>query len=410
MLFLKRLAAPAALIAGLALILPALVLPALASPALALDANDFAKKLTEVFAAAGSHMVYDSASAEGERVVLDGVSMQMAGAMPAQFKGRLVVEGVREQADGGYQAQSARLNDVVVDEEGTEIAVNNVAFTDLTIAADPTADPLASMRLYKQVSLGPIAVRVSGKTVLEIAKITSNTDVGPQDKRTKSRFQVDGLKLDPAVFEDQALSKTLAGYGIDKISGQLHGEADWQLDTGRLDVVQSVLQLDKLGTLDVSGFVTGYDLDLVKQMMATQRQMQASGSEKMSMQKKDEMEQKMFAIFAQKLALGQAKVRYDDAGLVPKVLDGMAADSGMPASTLGGFYAGMAAAMAAQAGMPQTVQTQIIDGLTRFFKDPKNLTISVSPKQPVPFSSLAGLGDNPQQGAALLNPEITANQ
>lgn len=382
----------------------------LATPAMALDANDFAKKLSELFAYAGTDIAYDSATAQGDRVVLEGVRLDLGSEKPSQYKTKLVVSGVVERPDGSYTAAEARLDDIELDEEGTTISVRNIRFADLQIAADPAADPLASMRLYKQFNAGPLEVKSAGKTELEVADISANTEFSANDTIAKSRYRLDGMRLDPSAFEDAEMTKTLAAYGLETITGRFYGNADWDVNSGRLDLGQSTFELDKLGKLDVSGFITGYDLDMVKQMIAMQREMRGSDRAKMSQQQMDEMDMKLLALFGQKLKLGLLKLRYDDAGLAPKVLENMAAESGMPATALGGFYAGMAGAMAAQFGLPETVQKQISSALTRFFDNPQNLTISITPDTPIAFSKLTGLAEDPAAAAQTLNLTVVANQ
>lgn len=379
----------------------------LAGPALALDGQDFGEKLANVMTYAGAKMSFSSAKVEGQSVILEGINLEMEGEMPVKFDTRLVFDGVSETGDGGYTAQSARMDDIEIANDNFDFSLKNIVFNDITIAADPSTDPFAGMTLYKTMSAGPAWVQIEGKPAAEVEKLEASTRFNDDQTVASSNYSVTGIHLDPSALDEPQAAAMLAAYGLTTIDAKFVGSGVWNLKTGDFELNENALDVAKVGKIDFTGAITGYDLELVRKMMDLQRNYVNGEKTEAETQA---YEKEILDMFVSRLALLKAAVRYDDAGLVPFILQMMASQADMPPSAMGGFYGGMAAAMAAQAGLPEDLQTQVMEAVSAFFEDPRNITIAVNPEAPVAFSSLEAMSEDPQLAVTTLNPSIVANQ
>lgn len=379
----------------------------LAGPALALDGQDFGEKLANVMTYAGAKMSFSSAKVEGQSVILEGINLEMEGEMPVKFDTRLVFDGVSETGDGGYTAQSARMDDIEIANDNFDFSLKNIVFNDITISADPSTDPFAGMTLYKTMSAGPAWVQIEGKPAAEVEKLEASTRFNDDQTVASSNYSVTGIHLDPSALDEPQAAAMLAAYGLTTIDAKFVGSGVWNLKTGDFELKENALDVAKVGKIDFTGAITGYDLELVRKMMDLQRNYVNGEKTEAETQA---YEKEILDMFVSQLALLKAAVRYDDAGLVPFILQMMASQADMPPSAMGGFYGGMAAAMAAQAGLPEDLQTQVMEAVSAFFEDPRNITIAVNPEAPVAFSSLEAMSEDPQLAVTTLNPSIVANQ
>lgn len=397
MLFARKTILSATLVAGVFL----------AGPALALDGQDFGEKLANVMTYAGAKMNFSSAKVEGQSVILEGINFEMDTKTPVKFDTRLVFDGVSETGDGGYTAQSARMDDVDISEDNFSFSLKNIVFNGISIVADPASDPLSGMSLYKSMSAGPALVRVDGKQAAEVELIEASTDFSAGRTMASSKYNVTGIHIDPSALDDPQAAGMLAAYGLTTIDATITGSGVWNLESGDFELTQNALDVAKVGKINFTGAITGYDLELVRKMMDLQRNY-VNGDKSDAQTQAYETE--ILDLFVSRLALLKAAIRYDDSGLVPFILQMMASQADMPQSSMGGFYGGMAAAMAAQAGLPEDLQTQVMEAVSAFFTNPKNITIAVNPEAPVAFSSMEAMGDDPQLAVTTLNPSIVANQ
>lgn len=395
---------------ALATALAGLVFVCGANSAFAVDSTDFAKKLEANFTQPSLSVSFDQTTASGDTVTVSGLTLSPTDEDPLHLPATIVFTGVKETADGGYTADKATVADIDFTKEGADFSAHNIVITGIALAADPKSDILASLKLYKELTLGPVSVKSKEVPVFTIANVVSTNTMRDDGKSYDNTYALTGLHADLSQVDEPEAEQTLAQLGLTGIDGSVTGKSHWNIESGQLDINELKFAFDHLGTFDLTGFVTGYDRDTLKALHDMQTKVAAIDE---SADRDDEKTTQTLSAFQQvvaRMGLGKLALRYDDAGLMPKLMKFLADQSGSTPEMMSTVYAGMLPAFAAQMGLPQETQVMLLNAATAFLKDPKSLTISVAPDAPVPFMALAATAQQPAALVKLLNLNIAANQ
>src|SRR5690606_30903350 len=112
---------------------------------------------------------------------------------------------------------------------------------------------------------------------------------------------------------------------------------------------------------------------------------------------------------AQQLSVRNLTVRFDDNSLTQKLLEYYAKQQGSDAQMLGTQIKMLVPLMATQLKNPEFAQ-QLAAAADKYFSDPKSLTLTASPDQPVNFASIAATASlDPTKLIQLLKVSISAN-
>jgi hypothetical protein len=111
---------------------------------------------------------------------------------------------------------------------------------------------------------------------------------------------------------------------------------------------------------------------------------------------------------AQALSIGGASLRYDDAGLAPKLLDMFAAQSGVERAQFVEGLKSMVPAMIAESGVP-ALNDVVVPPVSAFLDDPQNLEVALKPASPTSVLVLAAAAANPAGLIQALGLSVTAN-
>jgi hypothetical protein len=112
---------------------------------------------------------------------------------------------------------------------------------------------------------------------------------------------------------------------------------------------------------------------------------------------------------AQQLIYNGASIRFDDAGITAKALDFAGKQQGVDGKQMAQSLKGMMPMMLGAMNMPD-LQKQIEAAVGTYLDDPKSLTVSANPAQPLPAPQIMGaaMGD-PANLVKTLNVQVTAN-
>lgn len=159
------------------------------------------------------------------------------------------------------------------------------------------------------------------------------------------------------------------------------------------DMSKFTVKVDKFGTLDTNfrfgglGFLT----DLVG--MPANELVKGGMSERI----------------LSEMTFGRLVISYTDAGAANYALDMMAKQSGMERGQMAAQYVAQFDAMRAQFGEVPALN-ELSQSLSVFLQDPKSLTISFKPKEPVPLQTISAMGlAAPGQLATTLGMSSKAN-
>ena len=111
----------------------------------------------------------------------------------------------------------------------------------------------------------------------------------------------------------------------------------------------------------------------------------------------------------QALTLTGSSLRYDDAGLAPKLLDMFAAQSGADRATFVEGLKAMVPQLVGQAGIPALTDL-VVPAANAFLDDPKSIEVAVRPATPTTLLVLSAAAANPAGLISAIGLAVTANQ
>ncbi len=382
---------------------------ALGGGAFAQEARDFADKFSETIKIiAAVDVQFGSAVADGDTIVLSGINIPaLDSERGAELLDRtLTFVGVTETPEGGYLAQSMTIDDLDYTADGVNLVVRNVTFSDIRIAAEPGADVLETMLLYRGMSAGPMSVTIEDDKVFSIDSITVDAEYDEAASVYSSSYTVDAIYGDLSKIEDKEATDFLEAFGLSELNARMDGEAVWNLGEGRMIVTESSVTIENIGKLNFAVDIGGYTLELVEQIQETSQEMaeidpSSSEYEARSMQ--------MMMGMVSGLTLNSASIRFDDDSLTTKFMEFIMEEEGITRKEFISGVANMAPQMLSMLGAPE-LEEQIARAVSAYLKDPQSFEISVNPAEALQFLVLAGGMANPAAAIELLNLQVTANE
>jgi hypothetical protein len=179
----------------------------------------------------------------------------------------------------------------------------------------------------------------------------------------------------------------------------------WSMADGHLNITEFLFDFAEQGALNVTADVTGVTPEVLEQFNTMQANM-AAGDEMTEEMAQAQMMQGMAIM--QGVSIVGASVRYDDAGLVGKLLDYYAAESGADrASFVEGLKSALPA-MVAQSGIPALTDV-VVPPVSAFLDNPESLEIKVAPPSPTSALVLMAAAANPAGLITALGLVIEAN-
>jgi len=111
----------------------------------------------------------------------------------------------------------------------------------------------------------------------------------------------------------------------------------------------------------------------------------------------------------QALTLTSSSLRYDDAGLAPKLLDMFAQQSGADRAQFVEGLKAMVPQMVGQLGV-QPLTDMVVPAVNAFLDDPQSIEVAVKPATPTTLLVLSAAAANPAGLISALGLAVTANQ
>jgi hypothetical protein len=352
-----------------------------ASAALALDANDFASKLTQQYAAgSAAKLVLGAATVNGNDVTFAGFTITPKDDKPVEVKTPLTFHNVAEGGDGSYTADSLTVPDVDYTDEGVEFSAKNIVLSHLYVGSAPTADPLQSSRAFGGLSVGPITVSKGGAPMASIAQITVNNSFKPSQTEAQltgieSNGTASGISVDLTKIDDADAKAQAEAFGVTQLNGTIAETASWSMPDGHLKISEMSVGFDELGKLSLAVDVTGYTPELVQALSTAGQAMSASDNNGQATM------QLMAA--AQKLFVNGVSLRFDDASLTSKMLAFYAKQAGVPAEAFVQGLIASAGAMTSGMGLPPALAGLAQATIVAYLQNPKSLEIRLQPAAPV---------------------------
>lgn len=388
-----------ALLAGAAL-------ATLASPAFALDGADLLAKLNATYATSGVSISSSNVTADGSTVTLEGAQMTATGSEAPIKLGTITMEGVEEDGDGGYTVETVSFEDINVTEAETTVTAKDLSISGVSIPGKVVPGTLESLLMYESASTGPVSVAAKGKEVFSMSGMEANVTRMDDDAGLEFDATMSDLKADLTSVEDPKTKEALDKIGLHTLDGKVSMSGSWELASGKLAVDEYAFDFKDVGRLNLSLAFSGYTLDFLKNMQEALKTAEANPNKE---EANAAMGMAMMGL-VQQLTFDKASISFEDASITKKLLDYAGSEQGVTGDQMAQSLKGLVPIMIAQLNMPD-LQNQISAAVNTYLDDPKSLTISAEPKEPVPFPMIMGAAMGaPQTIPQVLGVTVTANQ
>jgi hypothetical protein len=380
-------------------------LASLASPALALDGADLVAKLNATYATSGVSIGYSNASVDGSTVKLEGTELTVTGGKAPAKIGDVTLEGVEEDGSGGYTIETVSFPDINVTEDGSTVTASDLSIGGVTVPATAATGTLDSLLMYETASSGPITVSNKGKEVFSLSGMEATVTRQEGDAGLDFEATFSDLKADLTQAEDPKAKDTIQKLGMQTLEGEITMSGSWELASGTFGIEEFAFDFKDVGRLNIGLELSGYTLDFIKGM---QEAMKASEANPNKEEANAALGMSMMGL-VQQLTFNSASVTFEDASLTKKLLDFAGAEQGVTGDQMAQSLKGLVPIMIAQLNMPD-LQNQISAAVNTYLDDPKSITISAEPENPVPFPMIMGAAMGaPNTIPQVLGVTITAN-
>ena len=360
-------------------------LATLASPAFALDGADLMAKLNATYATSGVSINSSNVAVDGSTVTLEGAELKATGAEAPVKLGTITMEGVEEDGEGGYAIETVSFQDINVTEADTTVTATDIALNGVTIPGKAATGTLESLLMYESATAGPVSVTAKGKEVFSMSGMEANIKRMDADAGLEFDATLSDLKADLTTVEDPKAKDTLAKLNMQTLEGKVSMSGSWELASGKLAVDEYAFDFKDVGRLNLALEFSGYTLEFLKGMQEALKAAEANPNKE---EANAAMGMSMMGL-VQQLTFNSASISFEDASITKKLLDYAGSEQGVSGDQMAQSLKGLVPIMLAQLNMPE-LQNQISEAVNTYLDDPRSLTISAEPKDPVPFPMIMG--------------------
>jgi hypothetical protein len=328
-------------------------------------------------------LTYTDATANGDDVVISGVSVSGDGdtaSVPS-----IVITGAVPRDKGGFTAAKMVLDNGTMTSDGQNVTWQTASVENVTIPSPDEIKAKARVAPFTSVAIGGLNVQGGDMPApLDIAQIAvslqSEEDGTPRDVTT----QINGIAVTSAFFGDGQAKAVLGALGYDKFLINVVADGAYEHTSDTLTVRGFTIDAVDVGKLAIEGKFLGVALSKLANS-STAKDVQSSGK------------------------LDHLTIRFDNSGIVQRVIAMQAQAAGVKPED---FVAqiSMALPLMLNAIGNQPLQDKIAAAAAAFLKDPKSITVSASPAEPVPFTTIMSTAQTaPNTLPDVLVVDITAN-
>ncbi|KAB2714120.1 hypothetical protein F9K88_00540 [Brucella intermedia] len=372
------------------------------SAAMAADANAVAERIKALYAKQGGELSFANVQASGSDIVLQGTKIKLPTIGEKETAiGDVTLQNVQDAPDGGYSIEQVTVPDLALGGEtdkNDKAEMKGLALQNVHIPSEKAKGPLDSIVMYDKLKVDEILFGTPGKDGATVKGFDLSLDT--TNKAEKIGYVWTIANID-ATFEKGG-KNPLAPLDMNTFNGSLTSKGSWSPTSGDTSLDQLELEAKELGKINITGSLGGYDLAFLEAVQKTQENMSKADADK------DAAGLAILGL-AEQLNLKNLSIRFDNDTLTQKVLDYYAKQQGADGKQLGEQMKMMVPLMATQLKNPEFAQ-QLKVAADKYFTDPKSLTISASPDQPVTFASIVATASlDPTKIIQLLKISVDAN-
>jgi len=373
------------------------------SMAMAADANAVAERIKALYAKQGGELSFANVKADGSDVILESTKIKLATLSKHELPvGDVVLENVQDAQGGGYSIEKVTVPDLNLPadnaDKNNKAVIKDMSMENVLIPSEKATGALDAMVFYDKMKIGEMAFGTPGKdgATVKDFEVTLNS----ADRSEKIDYAMTIANID-ANFEKGG-KNPLAPLNMDTFNGSVTSKGTWLPKSGDASLEQLQIDAKELGKIDIHGAIGGYDLAFLEAVQKTQQNMTKADADK------DAAGLAILGL-AEQLSLKNLTIRFDNDTLTQKLLDYYGKQQGSDGEALGKQLKLMVPLMATQLKNPEFAQ-QLKVASDKYFDDPKSLTLTASPDQPVSFASIVATASlDPTKIIQLLKVGVDAN-
>ncbi|WP_108660395.1 hypothetical protein [Acuticoccus kandeliae] len=244
---------------------------------------------------------------------------------------------------------------------------------------------------FDRVAVENVEARAESGDLVTIASMIATIEERDLSKGAGGSVAIEGLGFDVGLWEEPAASQMRA-LGYDAMSIDFTASGRWQADTGRAEISDVRVAIDDLGTLTLTSDLSGLTANTVASLQA--------GITDIG----------QLLPLLQSVTIADLSLAYTDAGLTPRVIDQLAANSNAPREAVTQALVATIPDALSILNAPSFTQS-VVDAAKTFLDAPGTLSLKASPASPVSMAQLMGaVMMGPQMIPSLLNLEISARK
>ncbi|PXA99175.1 hypothetical protein DMC47_04580 [Nostoc sp. 3335mG] len=387
---------------------------ALMQPAMAVDAQTFVDRLAAVYKVGGYDIAFGAASMDGDTITVDGATVTVKGmeSDPWTIDTELTFSGVADADDGGFTAETLTIPDVDTDfsdEPAGHLTLSDITASDIYLPPEDKINMTALLASVGSLTTGPLNVTRNGADFMSIDSIEAVNEFTYDDADAltdiRSTFEVAGIWADlkSVSAEDPQAAPVIAALGLGEINGSINQTMTWDMTDGRMVVEDFLFDFADVGALNFKADISGFTPAVLEKINAMDTSADPASEEAQAQQMMVGME------LLQSLTLAGASLRYDDAGLAPKLLDMFASQSGADRASFVEGLKAMAPQLVGQAGIPQLTEL-VVPAVNAFLDEPGSIEVAVRPATPTTLLVLSAAAANPAGLISAVGLGVTANE
>jgi hypothetical protein len=377
----------------------------LAGPAFAFDGNDLVKKINDaLYVQQDTGLVAGSVTVDGNNVTLADSRFELGGDQGSLPLGTIEMQGVEEDG-GGYTIDTVTFENIDLRQDKTEVTASGISISGMYVPADVNGNTLNAVMLYDEARVGPVDVKIDGKSLMSIGSSVLTTDISEDEKSLDFDVQIADVKGDLGSIDDPKAKQAVTDLGITSLDGRISMAGRWDMDPGTLALEEYVLDFANVGRLDVAFSLSGYTLDFIRSANETARAMEANPNKEEAQQAANLA---MLGLM-QRLTFNSAQIRFEDAGITKRALDVAGKQRNTSGEQLAQMIKAMTPMVLAQYNIPE-LQNALSQAVNAYLDNPGSFTITAQPSNAVPFPMILGAAMGaPNTLPQVLGVKVTAN-
>ncbi|MEZ5872613.1 MAG: hypothetical protein R3D32_12370 [Nitratireductor sp.] len=255
--------------------------------------------------------------------------------------------------------------------------------------------------------IGRMTMNVSGSEVVSVSGAEVVTEKATDRNEFSTEMSVSEVAIDLSQVKDAKAKAQIQALGLETLKIAIRLDGSFNLDTGRMELKEYSFDTTNVGKLNMTLAIDGYDMALVRKIRETSLAASKAGRNDPEAQKAAAAQ--LMGVLAE-LKLAGATVSFDDQSIVSRVLDIQAAAMGVTREELAQMAPVMAMGMTQALDNPE-FSAMVGEALAKFGSNPKSLTITIAPAEPVAFAQIVGTAiAGPPALLGLLGVTVKANE